>query len=497
MFEWVRGGWRSGTFSPGAGRVVFIALLGIFLASAWIGESVAKPRFSAIAVDARTGKILFSRDPDGLTHPASLTKVMTLYILFDEIKAGRIALDSQLKVSKAAASKAPSKLGLKPGQTISVENAIKALVTRSANDVAATIGENLNGNETAFAARMTKTAHDLGMSRTTFRNASGLPHPGQVTTARDMATLSLRIQRDFPQYYPYFNIRSFTYGRQVIRTHNRLLGRYAGADGIKTGYIRASGFNLTSSAKRGNKRVIGVVMGASSGSSRNLYMMAMLDKAFPKCKDGSNLVSAIEGVSPKRAAPEVKVAETAPAAEKKAASKPTKVEQAEAEPELVAADDENVAEEESGDEASGEGKALETAMAEAAEAPEMPTEPADSSPQTVLSKTSPDGSALPFAVKSPGGDPGGIIILSDADLTWHIQIGAYPSKKDAQAILYKIRDLGLDLLEKKQALTIEVQKGNETLYRARFSGFTEKAARAVCLRLSKQGFGCVAMQPQS
>ena len=155
---------------------------------------------------------------------------------------------------------------------------------------------------------MTKTARSLGMSRTTFRNASGLPDPGQVTTARDMATLSLRVQRDFPQYYPYFRITSFKYGRRTIRTHNRLLGRFDGTDGIKTGYIRASGFNLTTSAKRGDKRIIGVVMGGRTGRARDNYMIAMLDKAFPKCVGGATLAAAIEGTSPRLSATEVKVA---------------------------------------------------------------------------------------------------------------------------------------------------------------------------------------------
>jgi D-alanyl-D-alanine carboxypeptidase len=239
--------------------------------------ATAKPQFSAIAVDARTGKILFGSAIDAPRHPASLTKVMTLYMLFQDLKAGRLKLTSPLKVSQRAAGMQPSKLGLKPGSTIAVEDAIKALVTRSANDVAATIGENLEGTEANFAARMTRTARAIGMSKTTFKNASGLPNPAQVTTARAFATLSLRIQRDFPEYYPYFRVSSFNYGKQTIRTHNRLLGKFQGTDGIKTGYIRASGFNLTTSAKRGNKRIVGVVMGGTSGSARDKYMMKMLE----------------------------------------------------------------------------------------------------------------------------------------------------------------------------------------------------------------------------
>ena len=279
-----------------------LVLLGTF------NPAVAKPQFSAIAVDARTGKILFGSAIDGQRHPASLTKVMTLYVLFEDLKAGRIKLTSDLKVSQRAASMQPSKLGLKPGSTISVENAIKALVTRSANDVAATIGENLEGSEANFATRMTRKARAIGMSKSTFKNASGLPNPAQVTTARDMATLSLRIQRDFPQYYPYFRITSFTYKGQTIRTHNRLLGRYQGTDGIKTGYIGASGFNLTTSAKRGDKRIVGVVMGSSSGGARNTYMMKMLDNAFPKCV-GGEVIAAAAGTSEGALVPATKTAE--------------------------------------------------------------------------------------------------------------------------------------------------------------------------------------------
>ena len=276
-------------------RLLLVAV-GYLLASL---DQVAARGFSALAVDAHTGEILYSQAPDAQRFPASLTKVMTLYILFEEVNAGRMTLATKLAVSRHAAARPPSRLGLKAGETISVENAIKALVTRSANDVAAAIGENISGSETAFALRMTKTARSLGMTRTTFKNASGLPNPAQVTTARDMATLGLRIQRDFPDYYPYFNISSFTYKGQVIRTHNRLLGRFKGTDGIKTGYIRASGFNLTTSAARGGRRMIGVVMGANSGSARNQYMMKMLDKHFSKAKaSNKNVIAALAGNPP-------------------------------------------------------------------------------------------------------------------------------------------------------------------------------------------------------
>ncbi len=255
-------------------------------------SSAYRPQFASVAVDAGTGKILAADDIDGLRHPASLTKVMTLYVLFQDLQAQRIFMTSDLLVTSRAANMAPSKLGLKSGETISVEDAIKALVTKSANDVAATVAENLAGTESAFATRMTSTAHAIGMSKTIFKSASGLPNKDEWTTARDMATLSLRVQRDFPQYYHYFSTLAFNYKGQVIRTHNKLLGQYEGADGIKTGYIATAGFNLTSSAKRGDKRVVGVVLGATSTASRNRYMMQMLDENFPKCMSSDSIAAA-------------------------------------------------------------------------------------------------------------------------------------------------------------------------------------------------------------
>src|SRR5687768_15679761 len=277
----------------------FLLSLALTFSVAAASPASASSGFSAMAVDAHTGRILFSQNPDAPRYPASLTKVMTLYILFQELKAERFKLNSPLKCSAHGASRPPSKLGLRPGETLTVENAIKALVTRSANDVAATVAENISSNERAFAQRMTNTARAFGMTGTTFRNASGLPDPQQVTTARDMATLGLRIQRDFPEYYHYFRITSFSYKGKVIRSHNRLLGKYAGADGIKTGYIHASGYNLTASAGRRGKRLVGVVMGGKTGGARNAYMMKMLDKYFAKATTSrANTIAAVAGTPP-------------------------------------------------------------------------------------------------------------------------------------------------------------------------------------------------------
>lgn len=234
------------------------------------------PAFSSIIVDANSGSTLQATSADSLRHPASLTKIMTLYMLFEQLESGKLKLDSQMDVSAHASQQAPTKLGLRPGQTIRVEDAIKGLVTRSANDAAVVIAEALAGDEDDFAKAMTRKARALGMSKTVYKNASGLPDSDQVTTARDQATLGRAIQDRFPRYYRYFATEAFNYKGRSIRNHNKLLGRVEGVDGIKTGYTRASGFNLVTSMKRGNRYVVGVVMGGRSGGSRDAIMRNLL-----------------------------------------------------------------------------------------------------------------------------------------------------------------------------------------------------------------------------
>jgi D-alanyl-D-alanine carboxypeptidase len=206
--------------------------------------------------------------------------MMTLYMVFEAIREGRLTLSSPVPMSEEAASRPPSKLGIAPGQSITVEQAILALVTRSANDVAAAVGERIGGSEERFAQMMTMRARALGMTRTTFRNASGLPDPDQVTTARDMATLGQRLMRDFPDRYHYFGVTHAQFGGVRIRNHNRMLGDYEGVDGIKTGYIRDSGFNIVTSASRGGHRVVGAVFGGSSWVERDQHMASLLDQGF-------------------------------------------------------------------------------------------------------------------------------------------------------------------------------------------------------------------------
>ena len=251
------------------------------LAKAKKSRSKGNTIAAAIVVDMNSGRILQSQNPDAPRHPASLTKIMTLYMLFSYMRAGAITPDSELVVTPHAASQSPTKLSLKPGATIRTADAIGSLVTLSANDVAVTVAENLAGTEENFARVMTKKAHALGMMSTTFRNASGLPNEEQVTTARDMAILAQRVIREFPEYYDCFHTKYFKYKGRRYRNHNRLLFGYKGTDGIKTGYTRAAGYNLTASVRRDDKHLVAVVLGGRTGAQRDAAMRGLLDKSFP------------------------------------------------------------------------------------------------------------------------------------------------------------------------------------------------------------------------
>lgn len=246
-----------------------------------VSES-SSPKFASIIVDGNSGAVLQATSPDGIRHPASLTKIMTLYLLFERLESGKMKLDTEMPVSQHAADQDPTKLNLRAGQTIRVEDAIKGLVTRSANDAAVVIAEAIAGNEDNFAQMMTRKARSLGMSRTVYRNANGLPNDEQVTTARDQATLGRAIQERFPRYYRYFATSTFNWRGQSIRNHNHLLGSVEGVDGIKTGYTRASGFNLVTSIRRGNRHLIGVVLGGRSGGSRDATMRNLLAENLEK-----------------------------------------------------------------------------------------------------------------------------------------------------------------------------------------------------------------------
>ncbi len=452
----------------------------------------ANPKFAAITVDARNGKVLFSSGADATRHPASLTKMMTLYVVFQELESGRLSLNSPIRMSARAAGMAPSKLGVKAGQSITVETAIRALVVKSANDVAAAVAENIEGSEKDFARRMTRTARSIGMSRTTFANASGLPNPKQVTTARDMATLGLRLMRDFPQYYPYFRTRSFVYQGRTITGHNRLLASYDGTDGIKTGYINASGFNLVSSVRRGDKRLVGVVMGGRTGASRDAYMKKMLTQHFGKARGGKT-IAAIAGSSrgaiaasetgdvPAKAEKKDRKA----AAAKRLNEKPTEV-AAQAAPEPV----------EQGDTQEGLAELAAQASAGAAVEPGVEVVPppaAVPAPETEALASA----EAPFKEKTPAeqlADKAHVASISPApDAGWVINLGDYATKNDAQAILQKLRQRTPDVVAGRTAQTVMVEKAGVVTYRARFTGFDKTSADTACKAIRKGKAPC---QPQ-
>ena len=271
-----------------AGRRLFRpAALGLMaLALCFLGGAaraqIGSARYSSIVIEAQSGNIISAVNQDEPRYPASLTKLMTLYMAFEALRDRRITLDQLVPISPHAASMIPTKLGVRPGARLTVEEAILGMVTLSANDAAAALGELLGGDETRFGQMMTLRARALGMSRSVFHNASGLPDPDQVSTARDMATLARRLIYDFPQQYQYFSVPNFRFRNRTIFSHDHMLERYPGADGLKTGYTVASGFNLVTSAVRGHVRLVGVVMGAARAGERDLHMVALLDQGFER-----------------------------------------------------------------------------------------------------------------------------------------------------------------------------------------------------------------------
>ena len=270
-------------------RIVAAVLFSVVVLAPVAVQAAKVPRaYAGIVVDAKSGKVLYESDADEYRYPASVTKVMTLYILFQELSSGKIKLKDKMKVSKHAASAVPTKLGLKAGSTITVENAIKALVTLSANDMARVIAEYISGSESAFAKRMTSTAKALGMKKTTYANASGLPDSRQVTTVRDQAVLAAAIYEHYPDYYKYFQTKSFSYGKRTYGNHNNLLGKN-GIDGIKTGYINASGYNLMTAARVDGKHIVVIGFGFNKAGTRDAKVRELVKKYLPKARSGSYL----------------------------------------------------------------------------------------------------------------------------------------------------------------------------------------------------------------
>jgi len=493
--------------NPKTGFGIFIKLLTstflLLLVSLIVTSPVeAKPGFAAIAVDARTGKILYAKNADSQRYPASLTKIMTLYLVFEDLKAGRITMNTRLRMSRYAASRPPSKLGIKAGSTIRVRDAILSLVTKSANDVATAIAENLNGSERRFAARMTSTARRLGMTRTTFKNASGLPNRRQTTTARDMATLGLQLQRNFPQYYKFFAIKRFSYRGRRYGNHNKLLGRIQGVDGIKTGYTRASGFNLTSSARRGKKRIVAVVMGGRTGRARNRYMTALIKRTFAKQRlVSSNRIARMAGSPPgykrMRKATRLAAVTPPPLPRKKPVLKRFKNPVVKKPVALALKQQDRIAPLQS---TQGSVSTFKTAtiVDDNGQSDIAPFQNDQGSAAVRTAGKSdliiPQKVKVKVAVKI---ENKALPVADPHTKTWNIQIGAFPSKKSAKGRLANATQKARLNLRGKVAFTIEVRKNGAKFYRARFAGFNRRTAARACRTLSKKGIGCFALAPRS
>ncbi len=398
-----------------------ILLIGLFVLSFFFAHSSHAAPSATLIAEADTGRILYGENLYSLRHPASLTKIMTLYMVFAAIDQGRLDLNDTLPVSEYASSQPPTKLGLKPGQHIRVRDAILGLVTQSANDAAVVISEAIGGSEWRFGEMMTQQARALGMKRTVYRNASGLPDDEQVSTAFDQAILARAMLYHFPKYYSYFKTRAYKWNGVTHKNHNNLMGRYEGMDGIKTGYIRASGFNLVASARRYGKRLIGVIFGGTTARSRDNRMAELLDRGFERV--------VAEGRTNTRMA-SVPVIENGPDAADVSATDQTSTP-------IAQGDDENV------------------------------IEPTDTTPAPTTSSLIKETQAI------------------ITKKTWAIQVGAYDNKKKAQSALSAAKARAPSHLKQSKLLIIPAKNGRKTIYRARLTGLTEQSARAACGTLGK------------
>ena len=469
---------------------------GIALAMLVHGAEAAE-RHSAFVVDANTGQVLYSDDADELRYPASLTKMMTLYMLFEAMESGRVSLSTPMSVSAYASARPPTKLRLKPGSTLTVQEAILGLVTLSANDASVVIAEHLGGSEPRFAQMMTAKARQLGMSRTIFRNANGLPNEQQRTTARDMATLGMALREHFPSQYRFFSTKSFNFRGRTINSHNRLVGRIRGVDGIKTGYINASGFNLVSSLFDGNRKIVGVVFGGNTAAARDNEMAKLLNKYLPAASTQSTGPLVAEQQRGARVHPEPQVAE---------AAAPKNVPLPQFSNRKVSIN-ERIAEaygSSAGDAISRVSRdmprgvvgreairaALVTPAQETARPAAAPSAAAAYGESRPVPRASiPEGSD--FDPQTTGS------VMSRALLPnspWAVQIAATPDRDQAMRMLSEAKAKGGSPLARATAVAQAVGSGSQTLYRARFAGFASKEqANGACDALKKRSYKCFAI----
>ncbi len=414
--------------------------------------SQANPKYASIVVDAETGKVLRSRNANKSLYPASLTKIMTLYMTFDALSRGQIRLNERIRISKHAASMVPSKLHLPVGSSIKVEDAIYALVTKSANDVAAALGEHIAGSEWAFARKMTTKARNLGMRNTTFKNASGLPNKAQKSTARDMAILARALIYNHPQYYHYFSTKNFQYRGASYRNHNKLLKTYDGMDGIKTGYIHASGFNLVASAVRDNRRIVGVVFGGRSSKTRNSHMADILDDGFRLARKLPPTRLASARIPRPESKPDI--TQIVLASLKASSAKMPK-------PRIANISDSNNA------------KKIDDMLGQGDVDPNAATRL-----ETGLMAIAAHTGRL---ASINGVGQFGEAVSEDMGRRWSIQIGAYSTEKISdQAIRVASKSLPPELRDDLQTASLPLTTGSRTIYRARMEGFDEHTAQKAC-----------------
>ncbi len=435
------------------GKILTALFLSCLMVFGVIGQASANSKYAGIVMDAKTGKVLYESNADSLRYPASLTKMMTAYMLFEAMESGRISKNSRIPVSRNAAAEPPTNIALKPGDSLTVDQAIRALVTRSANDVATAVAEFLGGSESKFASMMTAKARKLGMSRTTFKNAHGLPNSKQKTTARDMAKLSIALREHYPQYYSYFQTSSFTYKKRRYGNHNRLLGRVKGVDGIKTGYTRASGFNLASSVQANGRSIVAVVMGGRTSRSRDAHMADLIKRYLNKGSTGRDrmLIAKAPGG-----------ARTALAAMIPGSDVPLPTDRPEAQPQTLTA-----------------------------YAPEPPVKAAAAvnaavpRPRVAVAAVDPMPTASTNAAATETASMGG----------WVIQVASLPTEDEALMVLAQTEQKAGSVLARAVPITETFEKGGVVYHRARFVGFNSKSdAWGACASLKKKSISCYAVQ---
>ena len=485
-----------------------------------------QPSYASIVVDANSGAVMQATNADSPRHPASLTKIMTLYLLFERLEQSKIKLTTDLPVSAHAAVQAPSKLGLKPGETIRVETAIRAIVTKSANDVAVIVAEALGGDEEGFARLMTAKAKALGMTQTVYRNASGLPDDQQITTARDQAILGRAIQDRFPNYYQYFATRTFDFRGKSIRNHNHLLGVIDGVDGIKTGYIHDSGFNIVTSIRRANHHIVAVVFGGRSAEARDARVRSLIDnniniaavkRTAPPVIEGWDTAVARKdgkdrkdddrtGSSPVRVASAAPPATDAPTPGSTEPIKPNAVKTVAVHPGTMYTASLSPLPSDSRQLTPAPAIATATNIttintvrsdppATAAvpsapspsPAPPLPASPPTAKPFAAPEKVASAGTSVPLPAAT-------IESASKARSGWIIQVGALPDEKEAKQRLETAQSKAKNLLGKADSFTERVEKGDKVLFRARFAGLEKDQAEAVCKHLKRTEIPCILLK---